>query len=99
MRRPSSSFWVAAALLAVTGPSRAWAADPEPKPALAEGTHAFQYLLRTHKFEVLKRFESLNAQSVLILLGDLNRLREVPRGVVSFVERGGAVLLASDRAV
>lgn len=52
-------------------------------------------------FQPLKTFSDLNddpKHTLLIVFGDASRLREVPEGLRSFVNRGGA-LLATDRGL
>jgi hypothetical protein len=69
--------------------------------ALAEGTHVLRRILFDLKVEPLENFDQLDnpAQTILIVLGDFSLLGEVPGGLKEFVQRGGAVLLATDQAV
>jgi hypothetical protein len=66
----------------------------------AVGTQSLRWLLKKADFEPLTDASQLEIdpdQTVLIVLGDLSWLDDkAPGGVVSFVERGGALLAASD---
>ncbi len=72
------------------------------RKALFEGTHVFRRILHDEKLTPLERFDDLNdapGKTILILLGDLDQLTRVPDGLDTFLARGGAALLASDRAL
>lgn len=65
-------------------------------------TDAFRRLLFEFQFKPLERFDELEmnpSQTLLIVLGDPRCLSKssFPQGLRSFVERGGAVLIATDR--
>src|SRR5262249_21413509 len=77
-------------------------AQPQRRAALMEGTHVFRRILFDFPFKPLESFDELRdrpGETILIILGRTDRLREVPGGLASFVRRGGAVLLATDRAL
>jgi hypothetical protein len=66
----------------------------------AVGTEVLRWLLHEQGFKPVSKPEKMGvnpARNVLIVLGDVSWLEHVPNGVRSFVERGGAVLVASDR--
>lgn len=76
------------------------------KRELMNGTHAFRRILYDHGFRALKEYGDLTyepARTLLVVLGDLDVLAKVkedmPGGLETFVRKGGAALLASDRAV
>lgn len=89
------------ALLALAAPG---AADSGALASVSYGqrTDAFRRLLFEFQFKPLKRFDELEmnpSESLLIVLGDPRCLSRstFPQGLRSFVERGGAVLIATDR--
>jgi hypothetical protein len=76
--------------------------SPQRRKELLEGTHVFRRILFDQKLEALDNFGALaeeQRRTILIMLGNLDRLGEVPGGLEHFIHRGGAVLLATDRAV
>jgi hypothetical protein len=91
------------------------AQEPEQKPieavpetakmrrkALLEGTHVFRRILFDSQMTPLNSLAELVAEpkrSILVVLGNLEDLKNVPGGLEEFVRAGGAVLLASDRMV
>jgi len=96
-----------ALLLAALAP-QARAQEGEPLPlaerrrAVREGTHVFRRILADAELSPLDSFDALARspkRTILIVLGDLNQIEKVPGGLEKFVRDGGAVLLASDRAV
>jgi len=108
MTRPGwrpSLFLAAASLLLVAVPT-APAQQKPPSTAFLNGTEVFRRILfDTGKdvfengFQPLDAFSKLDdpRHSILIVLGDANRLTEVPHGLRNFVERGGVLFLATDR--
>ncbi len=73
--------------------------DLDPIP-YGQRTDAFRRLLYEFKFQPLKTFAQLQAkpsESVLIVLGDPSCLSmdHFPEGLRSFVQQGGAVLIAT----
>jgi hypothetical protein len=73
-----------------------------------EGTHVFRHVLREVGFTTpLRHFHDLDddpARTLLVVLGDTRRLREVRQGrtrlgLEAFVRAGGAVLVATDQDV
>ncbi len=95
---------VAYALLAAsvaTTPARAQRVSREQMQQFAVGTQALRWVLKREGFKPAAdeaRLADDPGQTVLIVLGgDLSWLQRVPGGVTSFVERGGAVLAATDR--
>ena len=98
-------FLAAASLLLVAVPA-APAQQKPPSPAFLNGTEVFRRILFDTGKDVFENgFQPLNAfgelddprHSILIVLGDANRLTEVPGGLKSYVERGGVLFLATDR--
>jgi hypothetical protein len=79
----------------------------ERRRELIEGTHVLRRILHDHDITTpLERYEQLAenpGETILVALGDLGVLSRVrpavPGGLEGFVRRGGAVLLATDRAV
>ncbi len=68
----------------------------EPNP----GTGAFQYILATQGLTPLTRPEQLRtspSRTLLIVLGSSQVLHQVPDGIDTFLDRGGALLLATDQ--
>jgi hypothetical protein len=93
-----------AALLVVAsaGPVVAQITPAQRRKALMEGTHVFRRILYDEGFKALKSYDSLTEapkKTLLVVLGDLDKLDniKIEGGLKHFVERGGAVLLASDR--
>lgn len=89
-----------AALLLACASANAQQQNPDRKKALLEGTHVFRRILHDHDCSPLQGFDELDAKpedTVLIVLGGLDRLLDVPGGLRGFVEKGGAVLIAGDR--
>jgi hypothetical protein len=76
-----------------------------PEPTLSRneflrGTHVFRRVLADVGMQSLTSFEELAKvpeESLLIVLGHTECLREVPGGLDRFVQQGGALLLASDQ--
>jgi hypothetical protein len=106
----SAATRLVVALLLLSAPSRAAAqeADRETRRReLLEGTHVLRRILFDHDFRALERYEELAEEpdkTLLVVLGDLDRAlarvkADVPGGLETFVHRGGAALLASDRMV
>ena len=81
-------------------PSRA-GAQSRPKKEFAGGTDCLRWLLKNAGLEPNDDAGKIAAEprrSILIVLGDLGWLENgIPQGVVSYVERGGALLVASDK--
>jgi hypothetical protein len=99
MNRPGSS-WSAALLLLMAATSAP--AQSKPSPAFLEGTEVFRRILYDRKFTPLHTFNELAADprhSILIVFGDGRPLTEVPGGLEGFVKKGGALFLATDRAL
>lgn len=112
-RGPARSFVIGLMLLltCLLAGSAGFAGEPEEdrpsrrerrRKALLEGTHVLRRILFDGGLRPLEEFEALGedpARTLLIVLGDLNALRDVPGGLDKFVRGGGAVLAASDRPV
>jgi hypothetical protein len=85
--------------------AQGWGANDRPGEAvLREGTHVFRRMLHDNNFTALKDFQGLRGgtspgEVVVIVLGDLRCLRQLPGRLSGFVRDGGSVLLASDRAL
>ena len=112
MTRPAWRRALAAAaglLLLTAAPVPAQDEEKEPpSPAFLQGTEAFRRIifdagkeLSKDGFQPLKTFNDLDdpQHTILIVFGDARRLAEVPGGLKSFVQRGGALFLATDRAL
>jgi hypothetical protein len=87
-------------LLLAASTTQAQETPKERRKAVLEGTHVFRRILYDHNLTALGSFRELSEDpksTILIVLGNLDRITEVPEGLKSFVENGGAVLLASDR--
>ena len=108
MRRPGwrPSLVLTAASLFLTAVPAAPAQQKPPSPAFLNGTEVFRRILFDagkdafpNGFQPLDAFGKLDdpAHSILIVLGDANRLTEVPGGLENFVEQGGVLFLATDR--
>jgi hypothetical protein len=78
----------------------------DPQPSFENGTHALRRILHDNGFrQALRDWNELDdpARSLVVLLGDPpgrkmeELLQQIPEGLVRFVERGGAVLLATDQ--
>jgi hypothetical protein len=107
--RTAGAWLLAAALAAalVAAPARPAAAQGLPpdekaaRAALREGTHVFRRMLYDMGYEQgLKNFDRLDKQpeeTLLIVLGWTGKLAELPGGLKSYLDRGGALLLATDR--
>jgi hypothetical protein len=82
-------------------------AQEAPEPTLSRneflrGTHVFRRVLADVGMEPLASFDELDKvpeQSILIVLGRTECLRELPGGLDRFLQRGGALLLASDQRI
>lgn len=86
------------ALLAGVLPASAQVPREEGLPNIDEQTHVFRRMLYEKDCEPLTRFEDLKPEnSVLILLGDMDGLRKVPGGWQDWLQRGGSLLIATDR--
>jgi hypothetical protein len=98
MRRPGSPWpavLTAGLLLLIAVP----AAPAQPKPpfvAFREGTEVFRRILFERGFHPLESFNELDEHTILIVFGDG---RQLTGGVRSFVDRGGALFLATDKAL
>jgi hypothetical protein len=92
---------VLAAALLLLAPAQAPAqrkARPPGRP-FEEDTHAFRRILFDQNLQPLASLDEAAARpadTVLIVLGDLRPLTRVPGGLRAFLDRGGAVLIASD---
>jgi hypothetical protein len=100
---------LSAGLVAVTGLLLAAGDGAAQEPTLVvpfQGSQAFRSLLldRACNFQPLQEVADLGkvppAETLLIVFGDtqvLDRIRDVTGGLARFRERGGAILIASDR--
>jgi hypothetical protein len=103
MSRPVRHLLAAALLLLAAAPPAARAQGPagrEPAP-WGHGTHALRMILHDLKFQPLRSLDEAVLEperTILVVLGETWPLDQVPpAGVRGFVERGGAVLIATDR--
>jgi hypothetical protein len=103
MSLPSRLTGGLAVLLLFTAAAPASAQDAhEQRKAFAEGTHVFRRILFNKGFRQgvadFRNLEGDERNCIVIFLGDLSRLNELP-GVRlrKFLNNGGAVLLASDQ--
>jgi hypothetical protein len=102
---PSIGIFSALALAAVVLAPCNVRAQPRPRRQFTAGTDCLRWLLKnaglTATDDVSKIVQD-PAHSILIVLGDVGDHgwieSNIPQGVVSYVERGGALLVASDRA-
>jgi hypothetical protein len=88
-------------LAALLGPAPGAGAEP-PRVPFGQGTHAFSRILHDLQMEPLSGPEELRRDprhTLLIVLGETDVLDRVPGGLREFLERGGAALVATDRAV
>jgi len=98
MIRRIAPLFVALSILVVGAPT-ARAADDE---GFRLDTHGLRRILYENHFTALNSWDEINdpRDTVLILLGDnitLASLQATQGGLLSFVQRGGTVLLATDR--
>ncbi len=66
------------------------------------GTHALRRILYETKFKALEDWGDLGNKpnhTLLVVLGGPLSLERIPGGLQTFVDRGGAVLLATDQAI
>jgi hypothetical protein len=97
-------LWGLSACLLLSMPAAGAAQDTpaQRRKAVLEGTHVFRRILYDHRLEPLNDFDSLAddpSRTLLVVLGNLDAIANVPGGLKDFVDRGGAVLLASDRSL
>ena len=92
-----------AALACAVLPAAARAQDP-PLVVDAQGDDAFRYVLKYAGLTPLNRIGDLNdvppEETVVIIFGNLGclqQLKQFPGGLRGFVNRGGALLIASDQ--
>lgn len=73
--------------------------EPERRKALQEGTHVLRRILHDHDFEALGSFDDVTEprRTLVVALGDLDGLKDLPGGLEKFLRDGGAALLTSDR--
>jgi hypothetical protein len=106
---------LALAVIAVVslGATPARAAAQMSRPPFGEGTHAFRRLLYDLKMEPLTGVEPLRSEprhTLLVVLGETDVLDQLGRrhatdilpqvgGLQDFLNRGGAALVATDRAI
>src|SRR5207248_1111362 len=86
-------------ILLVTAPAHPLQAQ-QVSERFAQGTHLFRRILSDLKLHPLTSFEQLRkepASKLLIVLGETASLKARGDFLESFVKRGGAVLLATDR--
>jgi hypothetical protein len=92
------AFWAGAS----AAQDEALQGQAERKKALLEGTHVFRRLLHEKDCTAIDGFDELKNEdpekTVIIIFGNLDHVKDVPGGLQAFVRKGGAVLLASDRA-
>lgn len=72
------------------------------RKALLEGTHVLRRILFDNGLRPLEEYDALADEprrTLLVVLGELNVLSQVPGGTEKFVRDGGALLAASDRAI
>jgi hypothetical protein len=100
--KPLRGLAVLLAALLLALPLRAQPGDIEKAmnpPPFGEQTHVLRRLLFEMGFEPVEKIESVNpAETVVVILGDTSRVTKLPGGSTSaFLNRGGAMLLASDK--
>jgi hypothetical protein len=105
LTRATTAAVLLAACLLAGAPARAQKAgaiDDARRKAFLEGTQALRRILFTREMKPLAGFRDLGespSKSIVIILGDTGAVRRLPGGLGRFLERGGAVLVASDRGV
>src|SRR5262245_59255644 len=94
----------AAGLFAACTMAQAPAQPADSELAIRHGTHVFRRIihdiLSDHDLTPLRRLDDLAVfpeKTLLVMFGSGRVQASLPMGVDAFVERGGAVLLASDR--
>lgn len=88
-------------LLLLGSPGAAQEERPTSRRTFLEGSHAFRRMLGDYGLRPLKSAQEISedpARTLLIVLGDLNPLDELPTMSLNvFFWRGGAALIASDQ--
>jgi len=87
-----------AVLLGAAGSAFAHLDPPEPA-AYAGGTHVLRRILYNQECQPVTNFAELKGHEkdcLVIVLGDLGPVTQLPGGLRDFLRNGGAVLLASD---
>ena len=103
MRRPGfpwPAYLTAGVILLIAVPIAP--AETNPLAAFQVGTEVFRRILHDRGFTPLDSFDQLGdhaEQKILIVFGAADRLTEVHGGLRDFVERGGALFLATDKAL
>jgi hypothetical protein len=100
----SARFWPAllsaGLLLLIAAPPTS--AQTKPYQAFLEGTEVFRRILFDRQFAPLYTFNDLNRDpqhTILIVFGDAGALLQIPGGLDGFLANGGALFLATDRAL
>jgi hypothetical protein len=73
-----------------------------PKIPFGADDHFFRFVLEQLSLQPITDVEDLArdpSHSLVIVLGDVSPLEEIPGGIVPFIQAGGAALIASDRAI
>jgi hypothetical protein len=96
--------FVAGLLELAAGPVSAQVPQPSRQAPFAYQSHVFRRILFDLKLQPLKDYDELYkhaADTILIVLGDTKPLRHLlaVRSLSQFVDRGGAVLIATDRRI
>jgi hypothetical protein len=78
------------------------AAAQEPRVPFEQGTHAFRFILNNLELKPVSDINQLQEEagkSILIVFGETQVLDNIPGGLQTFLENGGALLVATDRDV
>src|SRR5581483_12407099 len=72
-----------------------------PTVPFGQGTHAFRRILHDLNFKPLRDVKEITdpSHTLLIVLGETDPLSDLPGGGRGFMEKGGAVLIATDRSI
>jgi hypothetical protein len=78
------------------------AAAQAPRVPFEQGTHAFRFILNSLELKPITEIDQLQEEpekSILIVFGETQVLDAIPGDLESFLNRGGALLVATDRDV
>jgi hypothetical protein len=97
---PSRSAFVAVLLSAALVPSLRAQDETaaERRRAMLEGTDVLRRIFHDQKYDPLDSFTDLKhapEETVVVLLGGVQRIKDIPNGARDYLRRGGALLIAS----
>jgi hypothetical protein len=103
-QKPLAAIFLVFALLLLPRPAFGQAEEKKKTIVAFEGSEFFRKLLHQYKQQPVERIEDLRnldpLETTIIVFGDLSdipKFRNLVGGLSGFVERGGALLIASDR--